>query len=377
VSIRVHLPILESMTYVDHAATGVLATPVTQAMQEAIALMAQGSKGNVGLLARVAPTREKLARLIGAQPTEIALLRSTGEGLNTVAAGVRWRPGDNVVTSGIEFPSNVYPWLNLEGRYGVKTRLVPPREGRVLAADLIAACDEQTRVLTVSWVQFANGYRTDLAALGRFCRSRGIRFCVDAIQGLGALALDVERYQIDFLACGAQKWLLGPVGIGFLYVRKEIQGELWPSEVGPGSVVMDPARFLAYDLTFRESAERFESGLPNFVGLFGLEASVSLLLAVGAEAIERQVLALTDQLAAGVVERGYRLRSHRAPEERSGIIAFVSDHQPSQAIHQRLAEAGVVCSLREGAVRLAPHLYNTAAEMEQILKVLGGSNASS
>lgn len=373
---REHFPALEQTIYVDHASMGLLATATVAAMQEAISLNAQGSTGGPLLMQRVAPLREKIARLIGSQPTEIALLRSTAEGLNTVAAGVRWRPGENVVTSGIEFPSNVYPWLNLEERYGVETKLVPPREGRVLAEDLIAACDGQTRVLTVSWVQFANGYRTDLEQLGQFCRSRGILFCVDAIQGLGALAMDVERYQIDCLACGGQKWLLGPLGIGFLYVRKAVQTELWPSEVGPGSVVFDPARFLDYNLAFRESAERFESGLPNIHGVCGLDAALAILLEVGAAAAERKVLALTDQLAAGVVERGYRLLSPWTGGERSGIISFVGDQHSSQAIHQQLRAAGVVCSLREGAVRLAPHFYNTPAEMERILTALALTGAS-
>ncbi|HLO02236.1 MAG TPA: aminotransferase class V-fold PLP-dependent enzyme [Symbiobacteriaceae bacterium] len=388
-SVRARFPQTESMLYVDNAGCGLLSTSVQSALQEAVTTMAGGSAGLHGLMGRLAPLKAKLAQLIGATPAEIALQRSTSQGLNTVAAGVHWRPGDNVVTAGIEFPSNVFPWLNLEGRYGVKTKLVPAREGRVLAEDLIAACDERTRVLTVSWVQFTNGYRTDLAQLGEFCRARGILFCVDGVQGVGALQIDVERCQIDALACGAQKWMLGPLGIGFLYVRKAVQAELWTVEVGPGSVrrgdggfspaggrppdgsvQMDPASFLDYNLTFHESAARYESGLPNLLGVCGLDASVSLFLEVGPAAVEAQVLALTDQLAEGLVGRGYSLLSPRGAGERSGIITFVSERMASSEIHQRLTAAGVVCSLREGAVRLAPHFYNEAAEMEQILAAL-------
>lgn len=369
-SVRALFPQTAATIYVDNAGCGLLSTRVQSSLQEAIAAMANGSPGVQSLFGRIGSLKAKLAELIGATPAEIALQRSTSQGLNIVAHGLTWRPGDNVVTADVEFPSNVFPWLNLAERYGVETKLVPAREGRVLAEDLIAACDERTRVLTVSWVQFTNGYRTDLAQLGEFCRGRGIRFCVDAIQGVGALQIDVERCKIDALASGGQKWLLGPLGIGFLYVRKELQAELWPAEVGPGSYVMKPETFLAFDQPLHESAARYESGLPNLLGACGLEASVSLFLEVGPAAVEAQILALTDQLAEGIVGRGYRLLSPRGAAERSGIITFVCDHAPSGEIHQRLAAAGVVCSVREGAVRLSPHFYNEAAEMERILAAL-------
>lgn len=369
-SVRALFPQTESMLFVDNAGCGLLSTRVQSALQAAVAALVNGSAGVPALLGPVAPLKAKIAQLIGARVEEIALQRSTSQGLNVVANGLKWRPGDNVVTASVEFPSNVFPWLNLEGRYGVKTKLVPPREGRVLAEDLIAACGERTRVLTVSWVQFTNGYRTDLEQLGEFCRSRGIMFCVDGIQGVGALQIDVEACKIDALASGGQKWMLGPVGIGFLYIRKELQAEIWPAEVGPGSYPIKPETFLVFDQPLHESAARYESGLPNLLGVWGLEASVSLFLEVGMAAVEAQILALTDQLAEGVTQRGYTLLSPRGGAERSGIITFVSDQIPSGEIYERLKAAGVVCSLREGAVRLSPHFYNEAAEMERILAAL-------
>lgn len=367
---RALFPQAESMIYVDNASTGLLATPVQTALHEAVTAIAQGSGGVGSLFGRAGSLRQKLAQLINATAEEIALVRSTAHGLNLVANGLDWHLGDNVVTADIEFPTNVLPWQGLEGRYGVKTKLIPSREGRVLAEDLIAACDSKTRLLAVSWVQFTNGYRTDLAQLGEFCRERGILFCVDGIQGVGALQIDVERYKIDALAAGAQKWLLGPLGTGLLYVRKEVQAKLLPTEVGPGSIKIDPARFLDYGLNFHESAARYESGIPNLLAAGGFEASVAMMLEYGPAAIEAKILALADQLAEGLAERGYQVLSPRGTAERSGIISFISAGRPSSELHQRLKEAGVVCSVREGAVRLSPHFYNEPREMERILAAL-------
>lgn len=368
--IRADFPILERSTYLNHSSIGPLAGRVRQAIAVATAAQMAGSEGTGELKARVATLKGKLARLIGADPAEIALVRNTVEGLATVASGVLWRAGDNVVTCDIEFPANVYPWLNLESRYGVKTTLVPARDGRVLADDLIAACDAHTRLLTISFVQFSNGYRADLERLGAFCRERDVRFCVDAIQGLGPLQLDVRRCRIDFLAAGGQKWLLGPVGLGFLYVRREVQAELWPSELGHLGVLQNTDRYTEYNLTFRDTAEKFEGGAPNYLGVFGLDAALDPFFAVGPAEVEGRVLALTDHLCAGLRETRCRLLSHRGPGESSGTVSFVSEVESSPALFARLSDAGIVVSLREGAIRVAPHFYNTHEEIDRLLATL-------
>lgn len=365
--IRADFPILARTTYLNHSSVGPLSGRVRQAIAVATAAQMAGSEGTGELKARVAALKGKLARLIGADVDEIALVRNTVEGLATVASGVLWRAGDNVVTCDIEFPANVYPWLNLEARYGVATRLVPAREGRVLADDLIAACDERTRLLTISFVQFSNGYRADLERLGAFCRERDIRFCVDAIQGLGPLQLDVRRCGIDFLAAGGQKWLLGPIGIGFLYVRRAVQDELWPSEIGHNGVMQNTERYTEYNLTYRPSAEKFEGGVPNYLGVFGLDAALDPFFAVGLPEVEARVLALTDHLCAGLRELPVRLLSHRGPGESSGTVAFVSEIESSPDLFARLSAANIVVSLREGAIRVAPHFYNTHDEIDRLL----------
>lgn len=368
--IRADFPVLQRYTYLNHSSTGPLSRRSQQAIASATAAQMAGSEGSGELKGRVAALKGKLARLIGADPAEIALVRNTVEGLATVASGILWREGDSVVTCDIEFPANVYPWLNLESRYGVRTTLVPARDGRVLADDLIAACDARTRLLTISFVQFSNGYRADLERLGAFCRERGIRFCVDAIQGLGPLQLDVRRCQIDFLAAGGQKWLLGPVGIGFLYVRRGAQDELWPSELGHLGVLQNTERYTEYNLTYRPTAEKFEGGVPNYLGVYGLDAALDLFFAVGPAEVEARVLDLTDHLCVGLAETHCRVLSHRGPGEKSGTVSFVSEVEPSPALFARLSEAGIVVSLREGAIRVSPHCYNTHAEIDRLLAAL-------
>ena len=370
--IRASFPVFERYTYLNHSSTAPLSVHVQRAVAESAALQADGSEGSARLKERIDPLKAKIARLINASPEEIALTRNTTEGLNIVASGLLWNEGENVVTDDMEFPANVYPWLNQESRYGVRTRLVPARRGKVLVDDLMAACDARTRLITVSFVQFSNGYRVDLERLGAACRERGISLCVDAIQGLGPVDLDVRRCHIDFLAAGAHKWMLGPMGIGFLYIRRDLQAHLWPAYVSHFGVFQSPESMTRYELTFRHTAEKFEGGLPNYAGIFGFDAGLSLLYDVGLNAIRDRVMMLTDHLCEHVSRRGCRVLSHRGADERSGTVAFVSEREPAKDTAARLADAGVVVSLREGAVRVAPHFYNTVEDIDRLLAALPG-----
>lgn len=368
--IRSRFPVLERVTYFNHCGIAPLSLDVVSAVNEGLMSQVDGSGGSPIWRARVGSLKGKIARLINAQPDEIAFMRNTVEGLATVAGGILWRDGDIVVTDNIEFPGNIYPWWNLESRYGVKTKLVPARDGRVLAEDLIAACDARTRAITVSFVQFSNGYRTDMDLLGEFCRQRGIYFCIDAIQGLGPLQLDVLKCRADFLACGGHKWLLGPIGMGFLYVRKELQQSLWPVECGHLSVLQNTEKYTEYNFTFRPSAEKFEGGVANYAGVFGLDAALSLFHEVGLAPIEARVLEVTDYLCEELTRRGYRLRSYRSPSEKSGTVSFVSDRHPSKFLFERLTAAKIIVTLREDAVRVAPHFFNTHEEIDRLLAAL-------
>jgi selenocysteine lyase/cysteine desulfurase len=370
---RSFFPVTKHCAFFEHAAIAPVSTRVVEAMNEYLAdVAAGGGRHEPAWTARVEQARAAAARLCGATPEEIAFVKNTSEGLLHVANGIRWREGDNVVIPDLEFPANVYPWTNL-ARFGVVTRRVPARDRRVLVEDLVAAMDERTRVVSVSFVQYAHGFRADLDALGAACRERGVLFCVDAIQGLGALQLDVRQTPVDFFSADGHKWLLAPEGIGVFYVRRERLEDLVPHGAGWYSVVRAEAGtgdYSRHDAPLLGTAARFEPGTRNNVGLYGLGAALDLLHEVGIAAIESRVLALTDRLIEGLQRQGYTILSSLLPGERSAILSFVSDRFPADELRRRARAENILISLREGALRVAPHFYNTEAEIDALLDVL-------
>jgi len=313
--------------------------------------------------------REAASRLIGAHPDEIGLVQNTTQGLSIAAQALPLQPGDNVIFCDMEFPANVYPWMHLERLRGAEARCVPHDDGGLTVEALEAHADERTRVVAVSSVEFLNGFRTDLEAIGAWCREREITFVVDAIQSLGAAPLDVSSSKIDFLACGGPKWLMAPVGIGFFYCRRDLLEQLTPPMAGYMSVV-GWEEWRDYDLTFLPDARRFDMGGPNLVGMAGLLAAIELLQSVGIEAIHRRTLQLADGLIADLTRRGYEVVSNLDPVHRSAIVSFALPGDP-QVAHARLKEAGIVVSLREQYIRVSPHGYNTEEEVARIGEVLG------
>ena len=362
-------PIAERFAYLDHAAMGPLSHPVLEAQREFLDTQARlGSEAGPHFREARERLRDAMAEFVGADPDEIALTKNTPEGLNIVAAGLGWRAGDSVVTSDLEFPANMYPWLNLRER-GVQVRIVRSEDGRVSAERLAEAVDADTRVLAISYVQFSTGFRSDLAGLAEFCRPRGVFLVVDAIQAVGALPIDVHALGVDFLACASHKWLLAPFGMGWFYCRRELLERLRPFEVGQASVV-ERDSFLDYRLEFLPSAARFECGVVNMEGVPGLQASLDLMNRVGRPAIRDRILALNERLVEGLGARGYQVVSSQLPAERSGIVSFRHQHHGSAAIRQRLHEAGVIVSLRERLVRVSAHFYNNADDIDRLLEAL-------
>lgn len=368
-SYRDQFPITARGAYLNHAATGPFSRPVVAAIARYVDGQAASANRDLDVPAFRSALRAKMAGLINARPEEIAVTKNTPEGISTVASGLSWQAGDNVVTTAIEFPANIYPWLNLESR-GVQTRLVPAVDGRVSLESIVAAIDDRTRVVAVSFVEFSTGFRHDLAALGAICRPRGIRLVVDAIQGLGVLPIDVAAMQVDFLASSSHKWLCAPQGVGWFYCRQELLDTLALHEIGQSSVVARPS-YLDYELRLKPTAERFEPGVSNGIGLVGLDASLDLFQSVGTHEIERRLLALTDQLAEELPRRGYRVRSPRATNgEKSGILTFDHPSHGSAEVVDALGARDVVVSLREGVVRVSPNFYNDASEIERLLEAL-------
>lgn len=373
-SYRDLFPVTRRWAFFDHAAVAPLSLPAQEAMTEwARDLADNGVVSDAKWQQRLASVRRLAASLLNADPQDIAFIKNTSEGIGIVAEGMRWQPGDNVVTAQEEYPANLYPWLNLAER-GVEVRTVPSRGNRLAIDDIRAASDARTRIITLSFVEYASGFRNDLAKLGELCRERGSYFFVDAIQGLGVLPLDVRNTPIDFLAADGHKWLLGPEGAGILYVRRELVDELHAVGVGWNSVVQ--ARdFNHIELRLKPNAGRWESGTLNMAGISALGASIELLLRIGIDNIADRVLQLTDYLCERANLLDVPVFSSRVAAERSGIVSLCPAGDV-RALVRRSREAGFVVNHRAGRLRVSPHFYNTTEEIDRLLNCLTGAPLS-
>jgi selenocysteine lyase/cysteine desulfurase len=362
--------------YLNNASTGPLPRRTVEAVADFTARRAMpwmiSEEDQFGTLRR---SRELCARLIGAQPADIALMVNTSYGINLAARSLPLESGDVVLTNDREFPANIYPWLALEKR-GVRLERVACIDGLPDEDALIRAMDviPRVRIVTTSWVSFATGYTVDLERLGAACRERGIWFVVDAIQGLGALTLDVSKLPIDVLACGAQKWLLSPWGTGFVYVNPELVQRLEPEAVGwlATRASEDFGNLLAYDLTWLPDARRFEVITLPFQEFAGLNASLELLFEIGLPAVKKHIARLVGRIMDWTESQpGVGLLSAAQPSRRSGIVTLKPGDLAAAAA--RLTAAKVIFSVREGAIRLAPHCYNTIEEIDITLGALEGA----
>jgi len=318
-------------------------------------------------------SRQLIAELIGAHESEIAVATNTTFGLNLAAFSLPLKSGDVVLSPDLEFPANVYPWMQLAARRGVEYRRLRcdgPLDVARLTRELE---DERVRVVTVSWVQFASGARVDLAALGTLCRERNVYFVVDAIQGLGPLTLDLGSTPVDILACGAQKWPLSPWGSGFVYVRRELVQQLQPHDVSWLAVKGsdDFTRLTNYDLTWRDDARRFEFVTLPYQEFAAMNATLELIQELGAANVAAYSQSLADRIVEWACARGdVKLLT---PTKRGQYASIVSVCPPdAAAASARLSDAGVVHSFREGGVRLSPYFYNTVEEIERTLGIIGG-----
>jgi selenocysteine lyase/cysteine desulfurase len=360
--------------YLDHASTG----PIPMRSRDALASFGLRRAEPFRLTADDfysvhARAREAAARLIGAKPSTIALMTNTSHGVNLAARLLPYGKGDVILSTHGEFPANVYPWIAAARDRGAEFRLLPlvgdlPDEAAMMRA---IETDARVKVVSLSWVSFWSGHRFDLVAVGAACRARGILFFVDAIQGLGPLALDVVAANVDVLACGAQKWLMSPWGTGFAYVREELIAKLEPAEVGWWAQASsgDYAKFLEYDPRWADDARRFEVITLDFVGFNAMAESIGLLLELGPQRIEAHVTALADRAMAFADDTpGVEFVTPRDRSRRAGVLAFRT--KDVTASSERLLAAKVAHSVRTGCVRLAPHFYNTADELDQALALL-------
>ena len=365
---RDEFPVTAECVYFDHAGVA----PVSRRVADAVAAFIADARDFARLHyaaweRRAEEVRTAAARLLGATAEEIAFVASTSDGLSSIATGLDWRSGDSVVAVDGEFPANVYPWWAL-GRLGVETRLAPIVDGRLTVDAIAALVDGSTRVVSVSAVDFATGQRRPLAAIADLCRRRDVLFCVDGIQALGALRVDVEREGIDALAADGHKWLCAPEGCGVLYLSRRWLDRVVPQRVGWKSVV-DASRYLPYHFELKPDAQKFECGSANFLAIHALGAAIDLLFDVGVDVVERRVLALTDTLRRALVAHGFAVVSPEAHAERSGITTFRTDEAPESVV-RRLRDARVLASPRGGGVRLSPHYYCNDDDVARCLEVL-------
>jgi selenocysteine lyase/cysteine desulfurase len=366
---RALYPIARRYAYLDHASIAPLATPVRSTIDVFLARLTEEPFDLEHWERFRSQVRGRVAELLSVGPESIAFTKNTTSGLGLVAAGLDWEAGDNIVGVDREFPANIYPWMGL-GRKGVELRLYRAERGRIDVKTLVRLCDQHTRVLAISAVQFWSGFRTDLAALGTALKGGDVLLVVDAIQAAGAMRLDLRATPVDFLCAGAQKWLLGPIGVGFAYVGPRMLERLTPVTVGTDSVVRDEEYF-DYDLTLKPDARRFEETAPNYPGILGMGAAINLLLRAGPPAVEDAVLRLADRLRDELPSRGYELvLKPMLPTERSGIVSFRHPRMVPAELHTRLREAGVIISLRGDFLRASPHYYNSDEDLDRLLEAL-------
>jgi selenocysteine lyase/cysteine desulfurase len=365
---RREFPIAEKYIYLDHAGVAPVSIRVMNAIDGFLGESAEGAAFHYPRWAqRVAGVRKLCAQLVNADADEIAFIKSTSNGLSLVAEGINWQSGDNVLFYEKDFPSNIFPWINLKSK-GVEARAIPANGGRILIEDIERLMDGRTRLISVSSVQYSTGFRIDLRRLGALCRKSGILLCVDAIQSLGILPMDVRELNIDFLAADAHKWLLGPEGIGVFFCRKELVQAMRPPLVGWKSV-RNEFDFDHPVLRLKDNAQRFEEGSQNLMGIFGLGAAIELLFEVGIKNIEKRVLDLGDRIIGEAGKRDFGIMTPIDREERGGNITIAGGFDPA-AVRDALRERGIMVNVRGGGLRLSPHFYNTREDINAVFKNL-------
>lgn len=358
-------PVRDRLVYLNHAAVAPLVRPAAEAMQWlAQDCLEFGSLHYDRWLAAYQGLRVAAARLVGAEPAEIALVKNTSEGIATVAMGLDWRTGDRMVGFREEFPANYFPWKRLEEK-GVAVTWLSVED----PLDRIDQACKGAKLLSISFVQFLSGYRAPIQKIGEICRRNNCIFLVDAIQGLGAFPVDAHTWGIDALAADGHKWMLGPEGCGILYINRALQDRVEPVEFGWTNVAQY-ADYSSRDMALRQDAGRYECGTLNTIGCFGLRAAIEFLLEVGPGEIAPVVQNLGDRIATGVVAKGYQVLGNRTPETGAGIVSFRKPGIDAGEIVRKLRAAGIVAAPRSGWIRTSPHFYISPDEIDRLLDEL-------
>jgi selenocysteine lyase/cysteine desulfurase len=373
--------VLGRLTYLSVCDSTVLSVSVRAAVDEFLDHVMHWRETRAVREVRVDGARSKFARLIGTDADDVAIVKNVSEGINAIATAIPWQPGDNVLLCAtLEHPNNIIPWTHLR-RLGVEMRIVEPTDGGIDTAAMVRAIDARTRVVTCSSVSFAPGLRTDLAAIGRECRSRDVLFLVDAVQSCGILSLDVARDHVDALVTSTAKGLLGLYGCGFLYCRRAWAERLTPAYLSRPAVELPPDRYsemAGLEAKVRPNARRFEVGAVDYASCYAVDASLDLLGRVGAARIEAHVLALAQRLRGGMAELGLEIPRRAQGAEASHIVTVgrlgagghgVTDNPLLSRLSAELTAQGVVHTIRRGMLRFAFHLFNSDGDVDRVLAI--------
>lgn len=369
--LRALFPVTERFVYLNHAAVSPPPTPTIQAIKAQLDDVAEnGSVNYRNWVATKERARKLAAGMIGARPEQVAFMRNTSDGLSAVANGLRWHAGDNVVTFRNEFPSNIYPWLRLREAFGVEVRMCQEHEGRVDIKELIDLVDHRTRVIAISQVQYASGFRADLEGLGRAARAADALLVADVIQAMGVTRIDVEAELIDVAAGACHKWLLTPEGVGLLYLSERARERIEPTLVGWVSVP-SPEDYHNFEQGWNRGALPWETGTGPTALFHGLETSLKLLTDTGIERIATYLEELTDYLCENLDRDQYQIVSSRLPGEKSQIVCIRHREGISPwTLYAQLKQRNIIAAPRGDRLRIAPHFYNTPGEIDELVRAL-------
>jgi cysteine desulfurase/selenocysteine lyase len=354
--------------WMNHAAISPLSNRVRNAIEQYLEARTTGDIDvYLSMLPTVAHLKQNIGALINAAPERIGFVLNTSEGLSVLASGLEWKSGDRILLNDSEFPSNVVPFLNLK-RHGVEIDFIKSDLGAITPEIVEQHLTSKTKLVSISYVQFLSGFRVDLAAIGELCSRHGIIFSVDGIQGLGVSPLDVQKMKIDFLSSGGNKWLMGLMGLAFIYVSEEMQNRIHQAHMGWTSNKNFFSDFFKYRVDLDDTARRYENGTQNYIAITALNASLGTLLEVGIENIQSHIAAVTDKIIAAADETGYSIITPRGKNERAGIVTFRC--QNTDRLFTFLKERHISVSVREGMIRVSPHFFNSMEDVAALRSAL-------
>jgi selenocysteine lyase/cysteine desulfurase len=363
-------PELEQKTYLNAASLG----PWPKASREAIMEIIDEWSGLSDPTPKVfdywRETKKELGRMVNAHPDQIGFAYNTSHGLSLAAAGIDFKKGDEIILSDVEFPANTYPWTNLREK-GVEIKFIESTNHHFDIDIFEKAITKKTKLFSISYIQFFNGYKNDIQKLGEICKERNIFYIVDGIQGMGNVPINVQECHIDLLASGAHKWLLSPVGCGFFYLSKIPKIEVKQGFAGWFGVDWkeDWTNLLRHDLKPRKSVERLSLSAIPYLQMYAMRNSIKLINSIGVDRIYEHNLALTDRLIDYLeTSKYYEIASSTEMQHRSSIFSFTCPYP--KKLYKYLLDKRIIASFREGLIRISVDFYNTPEQIHALRKAL-------